>query len=184
MKVAFLYSQGSIANSMWLFRNGLVLHQWDKMSTLSIHFMPATITYLIRWFSVPAHTAQPGSRFPALVHESPLSKQYWMTMLALPVLLYFIWAIVYSLVNFVLCKDRIDRKGYLNLWKFIKTRHEFAFCCKCLGVAQSVQSYMLTHFLHFFVLHFVALLEFHFFWLNSALLAFYLGCVVVNGVKF
>jgi hypothetical protein len=55
-KACFLCSHGVISFSMWLFKNGLVFNNVDKLTTMSVHFMPTTITYVMRWFVMPQGT--------------------------------------------------------------------------------------------------------------------------------
>jgi Protein of unknown function (DUF2838) len=53
IKITYLFSQGAIANAIWMFRNSLVLHKIDMLTSLAIHIMPMTMTYHIRWITIP-----------------------------------------------------------------------------------------------------------------------------------
>jgi len=52
-KICFLYSQGALAAAIKAFRNSLVFHKIDMLTSLAIHAIPMTIMWHIRWFTIP-----------------------------------------------------------------------------------------------------------------------------------
>ena len=146
-EVAFLLTHGCIANSMWLFRNALVLDSWDKLSTLSVHLLPTIATYLLRWY--------PSCPESAILPALTLTTAFWQ-----PFAIYLSWVCVYTVINFGWCKHRIQTRKYLTLWGFISGRPEFHKICQKLGLERSWQSYMVCHAGHFLGLHFVALVAY------------------------
>jgi Protein of unknown function (DUF2838) len=59
VKICFLFSHGALGFSIWLFRNSLVLHKIDTLTSLGIHLLPVLITYHIRWFTIPEQSNLP-----------------------------------------------------------------------------------------------------------------------------
>jgi len=51
-KVAFLFGNGVLARSVWLFRNSLVLHRVDVLTSLGIHLFPFICMYHFKWFTL------------------------------------------------------------------------------------------------------------------------------------
>ena len=52
-KVAFLFTNGIVGVSIWLFRNSLVIHKLDYLVSLFIHLGPLICMYTFRWFTLP-----------------------------------------------------------------------------------------------------------------------------------
>jgi hypothetical protein len=52
-KTAFLFSHGALGASVYIFRNSLVLHKIDMLTSLAIHLLPITATFHIRWVTIP-----------------------------------------------------------------------------------------------------------------------------------
>lgn len=52
IKICFLYCNGILAISIWLFRNSLVLHKIDMLTSLGIHVMPMFMMYHVKWFTI------------------------------------------------------------------------------------------------------------------------------------
>jgi hypothetical protein len=53
IKICFLFSEGAIAVSIKVFRNSLVFHKIDTLTSLFIHLFPMIVMYHIRWFTIP-----------------------------------------------------------------------------------------------------------------------------------
>lgn len=59
IKTCFLFSEGAIAVSIKLFRNSLVIHKIDTLTSLFIHLFPMLVMYHIRWFTIPEQASLP-----------------------------------------------------------------------------------------------------------------------------
>ncbi len=53
IKMCFLFSEGAIAVSIKVFRNSLVFHKIDTLTSLFIHLFPMLVMYHVRWFTIP-----------------------------------------------------------------------------------------------------------------------------------
>lgn len=67
-KTAFFYSTGILAMATYQFRNQLVFHNFDYLSSLSIHLFPMIAFWNLRWFTFPyeATLAESDRRFLTL----------------------------------------------------------------------------------------------------------------------
>ena len=53
-KLVFTMANGPLTWGGVLWRNALVFHDIDKLTSTFIHFYPALVTYCVRWYSPPA----------------------------------------------------------------------------------------------------------------------------------
>jgi hypothetical protein len=51
--ISFLFSNGAVAVAVGTFRNSMVFHNLDMMSSLALHFYPQLCTWNLRWFTLP-----------------------------------------------------------------------------------------------------------------------------------
>ncbi|KAI0723006.1 hypothetical protein C8Q76DRAFT_721222 [Earliella scabrosa] len=93
----YCISLGSLASAVITWRNSLVFHDWDKVTSLFIHIYPPLVFSVIRHYYPDAH-----ARFPALRDVPHL--QPWKALL-LSGIIYLIWQLLYW--KFVL----IDRRA-------------------------------------------------------------------------
>lgn len=112
-KVCFLFGNGVLARSVYLFRNSLVMHRIDFLTSLGIHLAPFICTYHIRWY-----TMQDQKDFPAELQRfaNPIIEDNWFdwsyNMVLMPVVYYLLWLIPYGMLNFVFAKKDIDSHHY------------------------------------------------------------------------
>jgi hypothetical protein len=59
MRIGYLLSHGSLAVSILAFRNSLVFHDMDCMTSMGIHSAPMIITHHIRWSLIPEEANWP-----------------------------------------------------------------------------------------------------------------------------
>lgn len=112
IKMCFLFSEGAIAVSIKIFRNSLVFHKIDTLTSLFIHLFPMLMMYHIRWFTIPAQIDLPleEQKFTLLIEEDSWFS-YLISMVFIPMVFYGIWSVNYSILNFKIAKERIKRKG-------------------------------------------------------------------------
>jgi len=116
-KVAFLFGNGILAWSVFMFNNSLVLHRVDMLTSLGIHLFPVICMYHFKWYTLEAEAQLPKEQrnFVTPVVEDDWS-EYLTNMVLWPILAYMFWLINYSLVNFVIAKGRIKRLEYDTLF--------------------------------------------------------------------
>lgn len=60
VKICFLFSNGCLGMSIYLFRNSLVFHKIDMMTSLGIHFIPMATMYHIKWYTIQEQANLPA----------------------------------------------------------------------------------------------------------------------------
>lgn len=103
-KICFLFSNGTLGLSVWMFRNSLVFHKLDILTSLAIHVVPLLTMYHARWFTIEEQRyLMDDKKF-----VDPLKEESWLeylySMLVLPTLFYLCWVVVYSMLNFYIKK--------------------------------------------------------------------------------
>jgi hypothetical protein len=120
-KMVFLYSNGCLGIAIAAFRNSLVFHRIDYITSLGIHVVPMLTSVKIRWFIIPHEaTLDPSQRvWPTLTayNDQTVSNYLWQ-MFVCPALGYLTWATFYCLVTFVFKAKRIKEKNYDNSFNY------------------------------------------------------------------
>eukprot|EP00042_Codosiga_hollandica_P021061 m.71329 g.71329 ORF g.71329 m.71329 type:complete len:299 (+) comp50179_c0_seq1:111-1007(+) len=104
-QLAFVYSNGPVAWAILAWGNSLVFHDWDKITTLFMHFFPILLTYCWRWQPTANQSICPDG-----VSECTLD--LW-SLLAVPLIGYCLWQALYLLKTEVL--DRKELAGDQSL---------------------------------------------------------------------
>jgi hypothetical protein len=100
----FAMAMGPLAWAIPLWRNSLVFHSLDKVTSVYIHFFPSLLMFCWRWF--PAEGA---------AYHPPLSDAIGMkACLVWPVLTYILWQLLYFVKTEVVDKDKIDNDPELS----------------------------------------------------------------------
>ena len=82
-----------------------------------------------------------------------------------PMIFYLIWAVIYSLWNFVIAAGTIKEKNYITLYSHVKSGYTWI---------KSPMMFMFLHFLMTFCTVLLATACFQFYWLNMGLNGMYL----------
>ena len=134
-KVSFAFSLGPLLWSILAFRNSLVYHSLDKVTSLFLHFFPACVAWAHRFF--------PPEALEASIAEDPARKARWETatlweLCFLPMGPYLIWAVLYGLKIFVISSKKIQARQYETLFNYVTTRRGF-FAAVVLRFPQKMQ---------------------------------------------
>jgi len=87
LKTNFIHSHGPIAIAILAWKNSLVFHSLDKMTSFYIHIMPGLMNYLVRWEIIPGAS-----------NHADLTLSFW-TAIFLPCLVYCLWQAAYLYVQ-------------------------------------------------------------------------------------
>lgn len=189
MRIGFLTSNGCLAVSMWAFRNSLVFHDMDCMTSMGIHGAPMLITHQLRWNIIPAEASKPPEerRFASISTDLGTS-EYLKMMLLYPHYFYFVWAVCYAFVNFVLAHERIQANNYSTLYRwFVEHKAWLNLVVKLkniFGENSIPLMFMIGHYVFFIVSHIIAMLEFEYYWLNLFFCIFYMFISMKNGANY
>ncbi|KAF8064677.1 hypothetical protein HT031_003479 [Scenedesmus sp. PABB004] len=116
-KVTFAFDTGPLAWSVLAFRNSLVLHDLDKVTSVFLHIAPALVSWTLRWHPDTARFGPPPGAPPEDV-EAWAAGPAW-ALVGLPLLPYVAWGGAYWLIIFVLCARRIRARQYATLFDYV-----------------------------------------------------------------
>jgi len=94
---------GILLISVPVFRNSLIPHSLDHITSFQIHVTPVVQLWVLRWESPTWPNS--GFRIPKEMSVVP------------GFTLYIIWALIYYLYMFVVAQKKIERRGYETLYK-------------------------------------------------------------------
>jgi hypothetical protein len=88
----FAHAFGPLLWSILAFRNSIVPHSLDKMTSHFMHWFPACVCFAARW--------HPSDAMQAHLRASPAARAHWESaslgeLVLLPLLPYLAWAVFY-----------------------------------------------------------------------------------------
>ena len=189
MRVGFLTANGCLAVSIAAFRNSLVFHDMDCITSMGLHAAPMIITHHIRWYMITEEASLPEEqRTFATISTSLRLEEYLHLNMWNPIAFYVIWLAFYAFVNFYLAESTIKRKKYNTLYIYFS---ENPFWYKILvknkryfGENSGPISFLIGHFVFFFVSHVLAMVEFEYYYFNVLMMSIYIGFSLWNGANY
>jgi len=97
----FVLSNGPVLFAIMVWRNSMVLHSVDKMTSLFIHAFPPFYTYCYRWLSMSG-TSESGR---VRIQSTELSVAAWLFY---PTIMYAVWQFAYLFKTEVVSKSYLD----------------------------------------------------------------------------
>ncbi|EKE39956.1 hypothetical protein ENUP19_0156G0030 [Entamoeba nuttalli] len=135
-EILFVLTNGPLLMAIPVWTNSLVFHDLTKLTSISIHFLPAMVTYSIRWGNIV---------------EIPQSLSFTNGFI-LPMIAYSIWQTSYLIITEVFKHDLIYQEGYMTSFRWLtqeKPHKLYYFITQTLGMKQSVLFLMvLTQFIY------------------------------------
>ena len=95
-RLNFAVANGTLLGALLAWRNSLVFHSLDKVTSIAIHLLPGLLTYLERW-SKPDSVLNPANDTNALV---------WKESFLEPLAFYLVWQLLY-----ILKTEIVDRES-------------------------------------------------------------------------
>jgi len=83
-KLCFAFTAGPLSWAIALWKNSMVFHSLDKITSLFIHISPSLVVWAIRW--------HPSERFNTCANEDSIS---WTDAVWYPLLVYCFWQLLY-----------------------------------------------------------------------------------------
>ncbi|GBG30921.1 Membrane transporter, putative [Hondaea fermentalgiana] len=99
-QVNFVAANGPLLGAIVAWRNSLVFHDVDKVTSFFIHFVPALLTYAERW------SIHPTPMCPNGASSCTLS---FMTAFVAPFTVYLIWQVAYLFITEYLDRDKFEK---------------------------------------------------------------------------
>lgn len=122
-----MFANGPLAYAIIAFRNSLVFHKIDFLTSLGIHAIPLACMVNFRWVTLYDEAKLPeGERFYMVIDDIFESNQTWtdwyFEMFVYPIALYMVWAIIYYLINFVIAEEAIRTKNYDTTYMYFSRK--------------------------------------------------------------
>ncbi|CAD7703002.1 unnamed protein product [Ostreobium quekettii] len=180
-KVCFAYNTGILAWSILAFRNSLVFHSLDKVTSLFLHYEPMIVSWTLRWYpdcELLGNCTTDGR----IASEQATAAE----LLLYPIPFYLLWATIYYLKIFVFSEKKIQERGYSTLFKYMTSNKKSGFAKFVLRFPHRWQPVV---FLGFHLTFFMTALVFVFFcwrsyWAHTALISCLSFVSVWNGANF
>ncbi|KAL7720125.1 Glycerophosphocholine acyltransferase 1 [Entamoeba marina] len=101
-QTAFVFAHGPLLTAIPMWKNSLVFHDLDKLTSVYIHLFPALVCYSLRWYvisSPPEITLLSGIIIPSII--------------------YILWQCAYLFITEGVDKDKIERRRYMTSLKWL-----------------------------------------------------------------
>lgn len=169
----YIFSNGPLAAAIAAFRNSLVYHRIDMLTSLAIHAIPMTLSIHIRWYTVPEqeHLPLEEQKFAPLSQNETWGDAF-ENLVFNPIKIYLCWLVAYGFINFV-CTSRISSYELDSSYKTFTTIPALRKSVEFMSFIPMEIVFLLCHFFYYLVLHIWALLMYNFYYLNMAACAFW-----------
>ncbi|KAF9290974.1 hypothetical protein BGZ68_005561 [Mortierella alpina] len=176
----WLLSHGPLAFAIVTWRNSLVLHSLDKVTSVYIHMSPPIALYVVRWlYPDPNHT-----RYPALKNMEVLPTVH---SLEAAIALYLSWQIAYYIFVVVKQKEKIKAGKRVTSYTWLLNDPKGGMISKAahtFGEQYSIVTFMGMQLIYTFVTCLFALLIYRSFRLNTVFLVGLFLVSVWNGASY
>mmetsp|Transcript_25978 Transcript_25978/g.43455 ORF Transcript_25978/g.43455 Transcript_25978/m.43455 type:complete len:456 (-) Transcript_25978:207-1574(-) len=130
-QVCFVWANGPVVLAMVTWRNSLVFHSLEKVTTLYIHATPSILTLCIRWYSKgPSPMCEGGDE-----GACSLSLWNWWVMSFSG---YLLWQVLQLMLTEVLGGEEIQKKGLQTSCRWISTHPRMPVHFLSLKLARSL----------------------------------------------
>lgn len=180
-KACFLYANGMLGVSIAAFRNQMVFHKFDNLTSLALHIFPNITIWNLRWTTMPYEATLPESERRFLQFDSSFE---FKKIFAFPLAYYFAWAFFYYMVNFVISARKIKERNYDNMWTYYHAKEWSRKLIYLFGKPWGQLTFLFFHMLWFVLAHFFAIPVLYFQSLHTFLLILWLTWSIWNGSCF
>eukprot|EP01132_Coremiostelium_polycephalum_P000772 gene772-957_t len=176
-KLVFSLSNGPLAWGTIVWRNSLVFHDVDKLTSVFIHLCPPIVTYCLRWYPhrYPEALACGGVECVLTLKEAYL----------IPICLYIFWQIFYYLKTEVVDSSKLANDAEImtsSRWMSVKQPHPLYRLCLKYRINLSPVIILMVVQLAYTLLTLLTLpLIISSFWVHTGFLIMIFVCVTWNG---
>ncbi|XP_078587489.1 uncharacterized protein LOC144868769 [Branchiostoma floridae x Branchiostoma japonicum] len=114
-QVTFAIANGPLVIAVFFFRNSIVFHSIDRMTSVFIHSLPAYVAYGVRWYS-PETSVNWYTPFPT---ETEFQNPSFIWLLAVPLACYVGHALLYAIVVNGILRPSPE---YWNSYRFLTAK--------------------------------------------------------------
>jgi hypothetical protein len=149
--VVFFFANGPLAWAVPLWKNSLVFHSLDKLTSCFIHISPAFVTWALLWN--PNDREWVTERYQMCGISDPNCSAVSLTTFGWALGLYFVWQILYVIRVEVFGRKKIQERGYLTSKIYMSKK---GFLAKITSSYPSLKPYELPLFCAFQLVYTVA----------------------------
>lgn len=183
-KVLFSISNGPLASAIIMWRNSLVFHSMDKMTSMYIHILPALVCFSQRWIDhlskryFPFYEGMDGTIFGNII-------DFWVK----PFLYYVLWQTVYLIKTEVISRKKLEYNTDLMTSLRWLTRKKDSSSYKLLSrfgehKSKQLQTFVLIQATYTLVTFLLMPLLWHSIWLHSVYLTAIFIVALKNGATY
>ena len=180
-KVCFFFANGALAVSVGAFRNQMVFHNYDNMSSLALHIFPIIVMWNLRWTTMSYEEKLPESERKFMPIDTSFD---FYKFFVYPLGCYFMWVTVYFTINFVVAAKRIRSRNYDNLFLYYEKQPWARKVMYKLGPGMAPVIFITCHFIFFFICHCASIICLYSFQWHTCCLLFWLLWSVRNASNF
>jgi len=179
-KLVFALTNGPLAWGTVVWRNSLVFHDVDKLTSVVLHLCPPIVSYCLRWYPdvYPLETACGGESCTLGFKET----------IVIPMLLYVFWQVFYYIKTEIVDLKKLDSDKEImtsSRWMSVKQPHPLYKLCLRHGIKLNPVVILIIIQMAYTVFTLVALpLLISSFWLHTFFLVFIFVCVTWNGASY
>lgn len=160
-KIMFIFTNGPLPVAIPVWRNSIVFHDYDKITSVYIHILPSMLYYCARWyghecihrfslsFTIPFNTSSDKLIQICLSkHEKFIVPKLYISDYLYAALIYLFWQTCYFLKTEVIDKDKLDKNPELLTslrWLSTDTKNPMARAVlkilKYMGIFQPNEDY-------------------------------------------
>lgn len=189
---AFGLANGPVSWAIYAWRNALVFHSLDKMTSIVIHLSAPLVLYAIRWFPPPSNSW--FITYPLITHND-VSKTYeigFFHSILIPMSVYLIWQAIYCYIILDLKYENVlSAKTHATSFSWIskdflekKTDSIFTKVANWVGPKNHLYLFLVMNFLYALVTLLPTVLFYRYFWLHTAFIVFIINISIFNGADY
>lgn len=181
-KALFAISNGPLAMAVVLWRNSLVFHSMDKMTSMFIHVLPPLVAFCHRWED---HLLTKQFPFYEAFEESWTANivDFWLN----PFCYYVLWQTIYLVKTEIISKRKLRYNTEIMTSLRWLTRKPDSTSYKVLsafGERNQLPTFVSIQAVYTMVTYLIVPLLWHSFWLHSAYLLGIFVVALMNGAKY
>lgn len=201
-RAGFTFAGGSLGWSVIIFRNSMVLHSVDHMTSVFIHLSPVVLFWCLRWgggFGISrlegwfpntfdicrgadAEVVDQCLTFPKVFYWCDACPGTIQEFVVYPAALYLIvWAIPYYLLVFVIFKGAIKRNKKETLYDYLMTDPSMSAFVRKFPEPCWPMAYILQHFIVMVISGALTIVFWHNFIIHSAFCGILTFMAIRNG---
>ncbi|KAK9711517.1 hypothetical protein K7432_007777 [Basidiobolus ranarum] len=171
---AFCLSHGPLLWAVVAWRNSLVFHSLDKVTSTFIHIAPPFTLYTIRWL-IPANAERMeryGSYANQQKNDGVADPVGFITAMWFSVVLYIVWQSLYYIFILVGRKEKVFQGKRVTsvTWLLDDTKSKISQTASVFGDKYKVYTFMGMQLVYAIITMLPTVLLYHYFWLHTVFL--------------